>query len=156
VKQRRNCAKDCIARRRRVIVQNRAVRRCRHSTGMDARKRGWSSGRTKEKRASKSLTADSSQSTEPTPDSPASCRAWVLGRAHAHTRLPSLQMHMWVRLPVIPQRAAPGADLGAAYLICSMTSVTRRAGGVALVGLTSSPSCCSPLAGGRLLALSPL
>jgi hypothetical protein len=47
---------------------------------------------------------------------------------------------MWVRLPVIPQRAAPGADLGAAYaayLICSMTSVTGKAGGVALVGLTS-------------------
>jgi hypothetical protein len=75
-----------------------------------------------------------------------------------HTRLPSLQMHMWVRLPVIPQRAAPGADLGAAYLICSMTSVTRRAGGVALVGLKVDRLAAArrPLAGGRLLAWSPL
>jgi hypothetical protein len=36
-------------------------------------------------------------------------------------------------------RRTPGADLGGAYLICSMTSVTRRAGGVALgwLGLES-------------------
>lgn len=58
-----------------------------------------------------------------------------VGGARAHTPVPSLQMHMWVRLsvdPVAPARRTPGADLGGAYLICSMTSVTRRAGGVAL------------------------
>ena len=64
-----------------------------------------------------------------TPDSrwlsPASLSCvWCSGKAH--TPVPSLQMHMWVRLSVIPLRAAAGADLGGAYFICSMTSVTRR------------------------------
>jgi hypothetical protein len=60
-------------------------------------------------------------------------------------------MHMWVRFAARRTRA----DLGGAYLICSMTSVTRRAGGVAFVGLSFLLQPVPPDEG-RLLASSPL
>jgi len=103
VEQRRRSAKKDVAARSTVggYLSRTVGQECRHNGGW-MRVRAWVD--TMGKEGLEKLDSQFIISQRPTPQP--LCRAWVLG----HAPVPSLQM--WIRLPVVPQRAAPGADLG--------------------------------------------
>lgn len=99
---------DCLQQSWRVFVQNRRIGVPSYVTGVgSACKRGWSPwDGAKKKRASQKLDSQFIISPQ-TPRLPSLfCHACG---ARAHTPVPSLQMHMWVHLSVVPSRAAPGS-----------------------------------------------
>jgi hypothetical protein len=126
--RRRSAKKDVAARSRRVFVQMGPGQECRHNGGwIDARASVGGDGG---KEGLEKLDSQFIIRQRPTPQP---LVVVVRGCSGARTH-PSRRCRCICGYASL--RAAPRADLGGAYLICSMTSVTRRAGGVAFVGLS--------------------
>jgi hypothetical protein len=101
---------DCPQQSWRVFVQNRRIGVPSYVTGVDARASvGGALGTERRKRGPRKKLDSQFIISPQTPRLPSLfdlCRACG---ARTHTPVPSLQMHMWVHLSVVPLRAAPGS-----------------------------------------------